>query len=245
MHSFHSSLTRLFLACMLLATAQANADTSYIADFSTTTLDPGLVTGMWKGGDFSPGVVLPWIVSTGTGALVLAKTFTQPGNQYVDGPHVNSAATMSGDFIARTTVDSSYNGAGGGGFFMDSGYGYTGFSFGTNWLQDAAGDSFSSTGYFTSATPLVTLQIERHGDTLTKSYKLEGQSDFTVMSVLTAPGVAGWASFDMTDYGDDTAATAIQFTSFSVQAVPEPSGYAMLLGGLVLVGWLARRRRAA
>ena len=227
---------------MLLAAAQSRADTSYVADFSTPTLDPGLVSGMIKGGQFTPGVVLPWIVSTGTGTLVLAKTFTLPGNQYIDGPHINMTTGMTGDFIATATADSSYNGAGGGGFFMDSAYGYTGFSFGTNWLHDTAGINFASTGYAADVTPLVTLQIARHGDTLTKSYKLDGQSGFTVISALTNPGVAGWANFDMTNYGGDTAATAVQFTSFSVQAVPEPASYAMLLGGLGLVGWLARRR---
>ncbi|MES2159792.1 MAG: FxDxF family PEP-CTERM protein [Pseudomonadota bacterium] len=32
--------------------------------------------------------------------------------------------------------------------------------------------------------------------------------------------------------------------SVAVSAVPEPAGYAMLLGGIGLVGWMARRRKA-
>jgi len=36
----------------------------------------------------------------------------------------------------------------------------------------------------------------------------------------------------------------VEFTSSSVTAVPEPETYAMLLAGLGLVGFMARRRKA-
>lgn len=45
---------------------------------------------------------------------------------------------------------------------------------------------------------------------------------------------------------DHTSATGQYSTgSFQVSAVPEPDTYALLLGGMGLVGWLARRRAAA
>ena len=48
-------------------------------------------------------------------------------------------------------------------------------------------------------------------------------------------------------FGDNTqsAQAAFSINFASITAVPEPSGYAMLLAGLVLVGAIAHRRRAA
>lgn len=253
MHTLYSRLPRLFLACILLAAAQAQANTGYVADFQSTTVDPSLVPSMVKNGGYNsgtnlpitPGVALPWMVSSGGGDLTLAKTFTLPGNLYVDGPHVFTNFGTTGDFVATVTTDSSFNGAGAAGFFLDSSFGYTGISFGTSWLNDSGGNGFSSTGYNAAATPLLTLQIKRQGDTLTKSYKLDGASAFTIISTFTNPGVEGYVGFDLTNWSDQTAATAVQFSSFTITpltAVPEPASYAMLLGGLGLVGWLARRR---
>lgn len=239
-----SRLLRALCGLAMLATLQARADTAYTADFSTVALDPHLGTNMLKNGVWSPGVVLPWIVGTGDGYLLLAKIATLPGQQFDDGPHVQTQFGTTGDFIATVTADSSYNGAGGAGFFMDSAYGYTGISFGTNWLNDAAGDGYASNGYSAVSTALVTLQIKRVGDTLTKSYKLDGQSGFTQISSLTANNVPGWAIFDLTNYSSQPG--AVMFTSFNIQplaAVPEPETWAMLLGGLALVGVQARRRK--
>lgn len=90
---------------------------------------------------------------------------------------------------------------------------------------------------------MLTLQIKRVGTTLTKSYKLDGQSDFSLISSFTDNSVAGWAIFDLTNYADQ--ASAVKFTSFNIEplaAVPEPATWAMLLGGLALVGVQARRR---
>ncbi|WP_195763552.1 PEP-CTERM sorting domain-containing protein [Duganella guangzhouensis] len=241
-----SRLGRALCGLLLLTALQAKANTTYVADFSTSTLDPNLQVHILKNGSWSPDVVLPWIVSTGDGYLALAKTFTLPGSIYPDGPHVQTNVGIAGDFIATVTADSSYNGAGGAGFFLDTPTGYTGISFGTNWLGDSAGDGFSSTGYSAVATPLITLQITRIGNTLTKAYKLDGQSGFTVISSLTDDSTTGWAWFDLTNYSDQTAATAVLFTSFTVEQlapVPEPQTWAMLAGGLVLLGALQRRQR--
>jgi hypothetical protein len=236
-----SRLLRALCALAMLATLQARADTAYTADFSTAALDPGLGASMFKDGVWSPGVVLPWIVSTGNGYLLLAKTASLPGQPFADGPHVQTQVGTSGDFIATVTANSAYNSAGGAGFFMDTQAGYTGISFGTNWLNDSAGDGYASNGFSAESTLLLTLQIKRVGDTLTKSYKLDGQSGFTQISSLTADTVPGWAIFDLTNYSEQPG--AVMFTSFSVTAVPEPETWTMLLGGLALAGLQARRRR--
>lgn len=239
-----SRLLRALCGLAMLATLQARADTAYTADFSTATLDPGLHASMLKDGVWSPGVVMPWIVGTGNGYLLLAKTASLPGQPFADGPHVQTNVGVTGDFVATVTADSSYNGAGGAGFFMDSASGYTGISFGTNWLNDSAGDGYASNGFSTVGTALVTLQIKRVGDTLTKSYKLDGQSDFSLISSLTADTVPGWAIFDLTNYSDQPG--AVMFNSFSVMplsAVPDAQTWALLLAGLTLVGARAQSSR--
>lgn len=246
-HTF-SSLGRAVcgIALLALAVSPAHADTAYVADFSSPTLDPALRIIQLQDGVFKPGVAGPWSVGTGSGALVLAKTFSPPGDPYPDGPHVGTKIAMTGDFVATVTADSTYNGAGGGGFFLNANGGYSGISFGTNWLNDSAGQGYESTGYSALATPLITLEIRRVGATLTKSYKLDGQSGFTQISSLTDASVIGNAWFDLTNYGGQPAATALLFTSFSVlplaAPVPEPETYAMLLAGLGLIGAVSRRR---
>ncbi|TFW29081.1 PEP-CTERM sorting domain-containing protein [Duganella callida] len=197
---------------------------------------------MFKNGSWSPGVVLPWIVQSGDGYLLLAKTASLPGQPFADGPHVQTNFGTVGDFVATVTTDSAYNGGGGAGFFMDSQSGYTGIGFGTNWVSDSAGDGYVANGYHASATSQLTLQIKRVGDTLTKSYKLAGQSDFTLISSLTdSATVPGWVIFDLTNYSDVPG--AVMFTSFSIAAVPEPQTWAMLAGGLAALGVLRRRQQ--
>lgn len=242
MRSITTRLGQALCGLALLTTLQAKAATDYTADFTTDALDPGLRVSMYKNGSWSPGAVLPWIVGSGDGYLLLAKTAALPGQPFPDGPHVQTTFGTVGDFVATVTANSAYNGAGGAGFFVDSQYGYTGISFGTSWLNDSAGDGYTPNGYHASATAQITLQIKRVGDTLTKSYKLDGQSDFTLISSLTdSATVPGWVIFDLTNYSDEPG--AVMFTSFSVTAVPEPETWAMLLGGLAMLGLVRRRRQ--
>lgn len=241
MHSMTTRLLHAICGLAMLATASVKADTSYTADFTSPTLDPGLRVSMLQEGVWTPGVFAPWSVGTGDGYLSLFKGPT-PGNSEQDGPHVQTNFGTTGDFIATVTTDSTFNGNNGAGFFLDINGGYTGISFGTGWLNDAAGNGFTANGYWTEATPLLTLQIKRAGSTLTKSYKLDGQSDFTIFSTLSSDLVLGTAIFDLTNYGHDVNPTGVLFNSFTITPVPEPGTYAMLLMGLASVGLMACRR---
>jgi hypothetical protein len=51
--------------------------------------------------------------------------------------------------------------------------------------------------------------------------------------------VTNWAQ-----NGGNPTGLRVEFTSSNVTAVPEPDGYAMLLAGMGLVGFMARRRKA-
>jgi hypothetical protein len=77
-----------------------------------------------------------------------------------------------------------------------------------------------------------------------------GSQTFTAAALgLTTPNGAGYVNFRVS--GAASAITSLNFISsqtafeFSnVSAVPEPGTYAMLLSGLMAVGFVARRRRA-
>lgn len=56
--------------------------------------------------------------------------------------------------------------------------------------------------------------------------------------------VADTANWSISPATGSFASEVPNTTAFSVSAVPEPQTYALMLGGLGLVGWLARRRRA-
>ena len=64
----------------------------------------------------------------------------------------------------------------------------------------------------------------------------------------SSSGITAYTTPNYLFFGDDTqsaqAAFAINFASITTP-IPEPSGFAMLLAGLVLVGAIAHRRRAA
>lgn len=244
MHLSTMRLKQALGSLMLLFALQAQASPTYTADFTTAGLDPQLTANMYKNGVWSAGVVLPWIVTTGDGYLTLAKVTPLPSALYADGPHINSDFSVAGDFIATVKVDSTFNSAGGAGFFVDTGAGYTGISIGYNWLSDSAGIGYSSNGFNTSAPTMVTLQMMRVGTTLTKSYKFDGQTNFTVFSTTTASNIAGEAWFDLTNYAENSA--AVRFSAYSIEQlapVPEPGSMAMLLIGLPLIGLVSRRRK--
>ncbi|MRW84714.1 PEP-CTERM sorting domain-containing protein [Pseudoduganella sp. FT26W] len=81
--------------------------------------------------------------------------------------------------------------------------------------------------------------------------------------ISTATGFTDWASFSansgfvsgvntldfvVTNWqqnGGNPTGLRVEFSSSNIAAVPEPETYAMLLGGLGLLGFIARRRKAA
>lgn len=53
-----------------------------------------------------------------------------------------------------------------------------------------------------------------------------------------------WASGTLNlYYWDSNAGDNTQFITAAITAVPEPAGWAMMIGGMGLLGWTARRRR--
>ena len=70
--------------------------------------------------------------------------------------------------------------------------------------------------------------------------------------VVDTPALASALQFGVSDgnignfgnFGDNGGAYRIEVYQLSVGAVPEATTYALMLGGLGLLGWAARRRRA-
>ena len=249
MHYLVAPLKSLLFAA-LLASSYATASTTYVADFNGPSLDPGLALQTIKNRSSSapttvPGVSLPWIAGIDNGYLSLAKTFTLPGHGSDDIPMAYTTFATTGDFVATVTTDSSYDGAGYGGFFFYNNNGFTGLRVDTNAVSNEGVPIFNPAYVSTPTGAVVTLRIARHNDTLTSSYKPDGASDFIVLSSVTSSLVLGDAYFDMSVYSDQMYATALLFQHLTITQVPEPETFAMLLGGLAVIGRLARRRPVA
>jgi len=132
-------------------------------------------------------------------------------------------------------------------------------------IDDLNGQTFS--GQFSLDLPAAGFT----GDVLLTAFSIRfGNQTYTLASTAQAPSVyfdngqfTGlqylWTGSDgaslnvVTGFGTgafegtlDYAAADQRFAtgSFTISAVPEPESYALMLGGLGLVGWLARRRKA-
>ncbi len=124
-----------------------------------------------------------------------------------------------------------------------------------------AGPSFNGTFSYDGAT--------NDGEVLLTKFSLsfDGQT-YTLAEATSAPsawldaGQPSWFQYGGTQSNGATLELAsLDFTqgmltytdanksvttgSFTISAVPEPESYALMLGGLGLVGWMARRRKAA
>jgi hypothetical protein len=83
------------------------------------------------------------------------------------------------------------------------------------------------------------VQLSSGSDFAQYSGLRSGQTTFAGYKALVS-NVANW-----TDSGDGSYAASVpNTTAFAVTAVPEPETYALLLAGLGVVGFMARRRRA-
>jgi hypothetical protein len=96
------------------------------------------------------------------------------------------------------------------------------------------------------------LQWDATAHTLTSSYRFSPLDAYTTSATLDVVGTLG---FDPTGgfyinpsaratLGETVASGGLYFDNMSVTAIPEPSTYAAIFGGLVLTGAMIRRRRA-
>jgi hypothetical protein len=73
------------------------------------------------------------------------------------------------------------------------------------------------------------------------SYLLNSTAPFTTFTLNFTPGSDGSYSFSYLNEGGDNFGALLD--NVSVSAIPEPESYVMLLAGLGLMGFLARRRK--
>ncbi len=74
-------------------------------------------------------------------------------------------------------------------------------------------------------------------------YAVASAAGWTNHSLAFTPSVSGWYSLSFENAGNDNVGALLD--NVSIQAVPEPETYAMMLAGLGLMGAIARRRKAA
>jgi len=83
--------------------------------------------------------------------------------------------------------------------------------------------------------------VEVNFGSLSQVYNLSSSDAFSTHTLSFTAATGGSAGFSFIDNGSDNQGALLD--NVSVSAVPEPETYGMMLGGLALLGVVARRRR--
>ncbi|MFA9218876.1 MAG: FxDxF family PEP-CTERM protein [Sphingomonadaceae bacterium] len=113
--------------------------------------------------------------------------------------------------------------------------------------------SFDLTGYNASTAAFTghfaadnSAEIYLNGTKLTGATGFTSWHDFSASSgFLAGPNTLDFVLTNDAQGSGNPAGLRVEFASSNVSAVPEPETYAMLMAGLGLVGFAARRRKAA
>jgi hypothetical protein len=103
-------------------------------------------------------------------------------------------------------------------------------------------------GFFDSAHSTAITAFDRAGNVI--GLVSNNGTGIEFLGLVTADGTAKIAGLQFSLVGDEPAGFAIDNVRFGVvgqvivPGVPEPETYALMLAGLGLMGWIARRRRA-
>jgi hypothetical protein len=238
------SIRSMALMVCLAAVTQAKADT-WTADFSSSALDPRLTRSSSS---------TDWTITSGNGVL----DFSSAGNSSaLTSRNVRYSQFLSGDFTATVTVDisQSYNVVASLTF---AGANSSPLNTNTSIYKFNLPEDPARLGGFNPATgapppnlqglpSILTLEINRTGDIFTESYKAPTDSSFTTFFSFDATawhGVGGSLFLSARQQTPAAVPGDVKFSNFSVTTpVPEPETYAMLLVGLGLLSFSARRRK--
>ena len=211
---------------------------------------PALATNLLTNGSFEDGLA-SWTVTHSVGTAPVAISYNNPAN-YPDGAFgtpigTNSVGSASPDAVGKSLLYFSSDNNGVGALdsvsqSFDAIAGHT-YNIGFDYYAPANGLANPNDAAFGLAIGGVII-----GATAIKGY-IPGDNWFNYATTYTAK-TTGKISYDIlfaglgatsTSYAADIAIDRAYVT----QAVPEPATWAMMLGGMMIVGTAMRRRRTA